>query len=431
MLQERLGQERYFDWVRHVAQVSLDEKALTVAFTSRRARSESQSRMFDTVTSCARAVTRRSLHVRFVVVPPPQTPPPLPASSGSPLPAPLRAHHVPAAPARQEFVLGAANEAACRALHAFLGGARSEAHPLVLHGPPGCGKTRLLARAVEIARGNPRIASIQFATADEFTGQYTFAVHRGLLAAFQQKYRTPDLLLFDDVHGLAGRPATQVEFLHTVDALERAGKRLVVTSLWPGRELTEFDTRLRVRLKSGLETRVLPADGEMRRAAAAQWNRTAGRVLAADLVDLVADRVAGPLGRLRQVLEAVATLRAPGRAQVEDLIARLGCAPAPTIEELGRAVALAFGLREEELRGANRSRRVSRPRQVCFWLAGRLTGYAPAEIGAWFGGRDRPAVLAAQAQVERWLQADAALRARVDDVEREIRRGSFPPPIKG
>ncbi len=415
MLQQRLGAERFLAWIRHVAGAALDERALTVAFTSRRARSEAQAQMLDAVTACARAVTQRPVAVVFTVGP-------APAGAELPAPATLRSHHAHPRANSSELVRGTANETACKALTACLAGTRPEFVPLLLHGPPGCGKTRLLELGEEIARANPRVRGVLRASAEEFTGQFTFSVQRGQLPAFQQKYRSPDVLLLDDVHGLAGKPATQIELLHTFDALEQSARRVVVSSLWPGRDLRGIDPRLRVRLKSGLEVRVGLPDRAMRRAAVARWNQTRPRPLSGELAEAVADGLEAPLGLLRRAFEDVAALRSPSHVGVEDVLARVaaGAPRALTLQDVERAVTAAFGVGGEELRAKGRARRISLPRQVCFWLSRRLAGYSAHEIGTWWGGRDRATVLAGQDRVERRAEEDPEFRVRLEEIERAV-----------
>lgn len=420
MIEDRMGPARFLGWISQVTRATLEERTLTVAFASRRARGESHAQWLDVVTACARAVMQAPIRVHFVVGSPAA------ADAANDPPVALRSHAVARRDSVVEFLRGAANETACRALRAFLAEVRPAYGPILLHGPPGAGKTCLLDHAAELARANPRLRAVVRATAEEFTGQYAFAAQRGLLPAFQQKFRGADVLLLDDVHLLANRRATQGEFLQTFEALERDGRRLIVTSLWPGRDLPGFDRRLRVRLKSGLEVKVAPPDLEMRRAALVRWNDLRMRAVAAEALERVAVRFAGSLGQLRRIFDEVASLRTPSPGQVDDAIARVaGSMPrALTVEEIGGTVSSAFGVSLEELRGVSRARHVCRARNVGFWLARRLTGYALAEIGAWCGGRDRATVRAGLERIEQDLAGDASLRVRVEEVERAIRTGT-------
>jgi chromosomal replication initiator protein len=94
-----------------------------------------------------------------------------------------------------------------------------------------------------------------------------------------------------------------------------------------------------------------------------------------------------------------------------------------TIESISRVVTAHFGVKAVDLQSKKRTRSIAHPRQVCMWLARRLTDHSLVEIGGYFGGRDHTTVLYALERVDRGCQDDASLKELLDSMIREIRAG--------
>lgn len=72
------------------------------------------------------------------------------------------------------------------------------------------------------------------------------------------------MLLVDDIHLLAGKEASLVEFFYTFNALLDESKQIILTSDRYPKELTELDPRLVSRFSWGLSVGVEPPDIETR-----------------------------------------------------------------------------------------------------------------------------------------------------------------------
>jgi chromosomal replication initiator protein len=81
-----------------------------------------------------------------------------------------------------------------------------------------------------------------------------------------------------------------------------------------------------------------------------------------------------------------------------------------------------YNTRLSDLQSKRRSQSIAVPRQVCMYLARRLTNRSLEEIGAFFGGRDHTTVLYAERKIGREIRKDPALRGLVEAMEREILR---------
>ena len=103
-------------------------------------------------------------------------------------------------------------------------GSRTTGQPdaaFLVYGPHGSGKTHLLEGIWTAARAQGRTANAVFLSAEQFTTILSKAFRGSGLPSFRRKYRCVDLLIVDDLQFLAGKQATLVEMLHTIDALIR------------------------------------------------------------------------------------------------------------------------------------------------------------------------------------------------------------------
>lgn len=129
------------------------------------------------------------------------------------------------------YVVGSSNEIAVKAAKTVSSAPGSTIYnPLYIYGPSGVGKTHLLcAIANEIHITNPK-ANICYVLADTFVSELIWGLRNGRYDNFNQKYRSVDVLIVDDIQFLAGKATTQEEFYYIFDYLLQNGKQLIFSS---------------------------------------------------------------------------------------------------------------------------------------------------------------------------------------------------------
>lgn len=303
--------------------------------------------------------------------------------------------------------------------------------PLVFYGPTSVGKTHLLEGLLAAVRGQHPATKALYLTAEQFTTAFLDALHGSGLPSFRRKLRDLDLFLLDDLQFLAGKRATLVEFIHTLDTLHRGGKQVVLAADRPPTELRALGQELVTRLQAGLCVAVNLPVGSTRTLLVRKLAARLGIEAGEDVLEHVAQRVPSHaralLGALRR-LEI--TARAEGRPITLDLTER---ALADMVHQQARAIRLAdieqavcqvCGVTQAELHSESRSRHVADPRALAMWLARKYTRAALAEIGQYFGRKSHTSVLGAKEKVDTWLkrQAQMATRAGHCSVAEAIRQ---------
>ena len=149
------------------------------------------------------------------------------------------------------------------AAQAMARGEREGISPLVVHGPSGVGKSRLLAGLVaERLRRQPG-SSVAHLDAQAFAAACLEAAGTAAGAgwsALRGRFRCVDLFVLEDLEGLERAPLARDELAHTLDALEAAGAAVAVSArsapgTWPR---LEWSVRLVNRLLGGLVVRIAP-----------------------------------------------------------------------------------------------------------------------------------------------------------------------------
>jgi chromosomal replication initiator protein len=330
----------------------------------------------------------------------------------------------------EQFVIGEGNRFAHAAALAVAELPAQAYNPLFLHGPPGLGKTHLLHAIGNFVQRYGAGLRVRYATSEEFTKEFVEAVRARRTNDFKDEFRSADVVLMDDVQFLAGRDKTREEFFHTFNALVGSGRQLVISSDRSPEELMGLETRLVERFRAGLVAELEPPPADVRRAILAKRS-TLDRVEVSDeVLSEIARRVDSSVRALEGALIRVVAYASfkgeePTPGLVRHVLRRLGedtSKDACGLSEIVNAAAQEFGVASEALLGRDRSRPVSRARQVAMFLARELTEHNLTEIGRGIGGRDHTTVLHAINQVGSSVHADPAVRNSVDNLRRRLGR---------
>jgi chromosomal replication initiator protein len=326
----------------------------------------------------------------------------------------------------ERFVIGPGNRLAHGAALAVAEAPSEAYNPLFLHGPPGLGKTHLLAAIANYLRENAPGLSVRYTTAESFTNEFVAALKSSGAEAFKARYRDIDVLLIDDVQFLQGKPATEEEFFHTFNALHESGSQLVLSADRIPSELSTLASRLRDRFEWGLTVAVEPPNLATRLTVLRHLVTEAGVEIAdSDALTELANRIDANVRQLRGALTRVlahASLMAKPLSSelIAEVVPRHRPSQPTSVEEIQQRVAEAFGISRAELVGSSRAASPLRARQVAIFLTRDLTDLSLPQIGRLYGGRDHSTVLNSLRRVEASLDEDADLADKVRELRGAI-----------
>ena len=325
------------------------------------------------------------------------------------------------------FIVGNSNKFAHAAAVAVAEKPGVTYNPLFIYGNSGLGKTHLLlAIGQEIHEKDPS-KKIAYVKGDEFTIQLVRAIKDGTGEEFRTKYRNVDLFLVDDIQFIAGKQQTQNEFFHTFNNIYEAKHQIVITSDRPPMEMSLLDDRLRTRFEGGLMADIQPPDLETRMAIIRNKAAQLGLLLSDEAVEYIAENITANIRQLegvikrltayKEILDDVITIDSVKRA-IKDVI-KIGTY-IPTPDVIIKETAKYYSLKEEDLRGQNRSKNTAMARQVSMYLMRSLTNLSLKDIGAEYEDRNHATVLASIRKVEDLLKTDSSMAGIVRDITSNI-----------
>lgn len=318
-----------------------------------------------------------------------------------------------------DYVVGQENRFAVAAAKAVADNPGKAYNPLFIHGGLGLGKTHLLhAICVQVLDQNPK-ARIFYISCEDFSRTMLDAVENGKLQEFSDYYRHLDMLLIDDVHFLTKRDRSQEEFFHTFNALQQAGKQIVLSCDAPPSEIPDLEQRLVSRFQSGLVVPINPPCFETRVQIAHRKARMLGMELPEEVACFIAKRVqSSPRelgGRINQLHMLHHFEKMPLTEETAQLALGAGATELTreiTIDDIIQVVSQHYAVKLSDLQGKRRQKSIALPRQVCMYLIRKICRYSLEEVGGYFGGRDHTTVMHAEKTIRTKYQNDPEL-ARV------------------
>ena len=339
-----------------------------------------------------------------------------------PLRAPLRTHHRTTEAWRrlEDFVVGPSNKMAFESALNFAT-THSIGNCLVIHGSCGVGKTHLLQGLCRRRRESRTQQRVRYVTAEQFTNEYIQSVRNGTIDAFRARVRRVDVLAIDDVHFLAGKTATQNEFLHTLDAVQLAGSQVVLATDEHPHLVRRLSQSLVSRMLAGMVVRVEAPDLSLRNALVKSIALGRSVALSQEAVQAIALRC---VGGAREIEGAISSLQALQSTQEQP--SEISCAMVDSLLRHEKAttggipvricaimdlVCLTTGVEVEQLAGQNRHRRVALARALVAWLARQHTSMSFPEIARALGRTSHSSVHASSVKIDSLIKSNESVDA--------------------
>ena len=323
------------------------------------------------------------------------------------------------------FIVGSSNKFAHAAALAVAEKPGESYNPLFIYGNSGLGKTHLLLAIGQYIREHHPEKKIEYVKGDDFTNQMVKSLKEGTAEEFRTRYRNVDLFLVDDIQFIAGKQSTQNEFFHTFNNIYEAGHQIVITSDRPPMEMALLDDRLRTRFEGGLMADIQPPDLETRMAIIRNKAAQLGLMLSDEAIEMIAEKITSNIRQLegaikaltafKEILDRVITLDDVNTV-INKIVVDYNVQPDRIIRETARF----FGLKEEDLRGQNRSKNTALARQIAMYLMRTLTNLTLNEIGSEFEDRNHATVLSSIRKIEDLIKTDPKMASVIRDITSNI-----------
>lgn len=322
------------------------------------------------------------------------------------------------------YVVGSTNRFAAAAANAVAERPSEVYNPLFIYGGSGLGKTHLLHAIGWFALSWHDNIKVRYVNSEEFTNDFINSISSGKAQEFQNRYRSVDILLIDDIQFLHNKEQTLEEFFHTFNTLYTAGKQIVITSDLPPKELPGFEDRMRSRFEWGLLTDVQPPNLETRIAILQLKAREDGNDVPLSVMEYIASHITRNIRELEGALNQVSAFASlydmdltPELAEVvlKDSVNRTDV-PQISVGLIKAQTAKFFNISVEQLSSSSREHQISDARQVAMYLCRILTDNSLPSIGKEFGGRDHSTVHYAFRKISEQMQKNEKLYNDITDL---------------
>ena len=302
-------------------------------------------------------------------------------------------------------------------------------NPLFIYGNTGLGKTHLLfAIKNEIEKNHPD-ANLLYIRSENFINEFISYLGKGNMEEFKNKYRTVDVLLVDDIQFIAGKDQIQNEFFHTFESLIQANKQIILTSDRPPRDIQLLESRLKSRFESGLITDIYMPEYELKVAFIKQKAQAYNLYIPDEVVDFIAQRIKNNIRQLEGVMKKLTAFQLISNSPPNIAIAQSAIRditnenePNPVIvDKVISEISREWEVPAEDIRGTKRLQNIVTARQVAMYILRDITDLSLPEIGKYFGGKDHATVFHSIKKIEDRVEAEPMLKARIEEVKRNIK----------
>jgi len=334
----------------------------------------------------------------------------------------------------ENFVVGSSNKFAHAASVAVAEAPGLTYNPLFIYGGVGLGKTHLMQAIANYIKDQYPEANIMYVTSESFMNELISSIQTNRNVEFRDKYRNVDVLLIDDIQFIAGRESTQEEFFHTFNALYESNKQIIISSDKPPQDIPTLEERLSSRFQWGLLADIQPPDYETRMAIlknkynSLQAKENFDFAISEEILSFIAEKSLTNIRQLEGALQKVFAFSRLNNTPVDmntsqKILKDFFKSDVKMIypKDVIDIVCDYYGITEEDIKGRNRAREISYPRQIAMYIMREVTDYSLPKIGSLFGNRDHTTVMHACEKVSTDMKEGTDFKITVTDLINKVK----------
>lgn len=307
-------------------------------------------------------------------------------------------------------------------------------NPILLVGPSGAGKTaiamHLAAREAIPESSGDQPHSVVIYSAVDFARQYAEAVAADDLPPLRAKLNDAPILVVDDLHLIANKPAAQDELAVRIENREQRGLATILTCRKLPTEVRGMRPLLVSRVLPGLTIPIATPGEATRLQLLGEFAVHHSVEIDEPLLDQLSDQLDPrlPARGLQAAIKQIALWSrmnesAPTGEAVQAAIEVVGKREELALATIAVAVAKYYRLKLSDMRSSSRKQNLVRARSLAMLLARQLTSKSMHQIGDYFGGRDHTTVLHAIRKTESLVDADTDVARAATDVREKLSVG--------
>lgn len=330
-----------------------------------------------------------------------------------------------------QFVVGDSNKIAQAASLATAINPGQSFNPLFIYGNSGLGKTHLINAIGHYIKEHHKDLTVMYIQCMDFVNEYVNSIKNGKIDDFNEKYRSLDILLVDDIQFLSGKEKSHEVFFHIFNHMISNKKQIVLTADRMPQDLAGLENRLVSRFSSGLSVSVDPPEFETALAILKKKMEIQNvdienfdeevLVFMANKYSSDVRVLEGQLNRLIyfSIFENASriTMNLALEAFKDDSKVTITTTGKLTADKIKKTVAEYYNLSLAQLVSKSRMSNIAMARHISMYLIRDLLNMSYIKIGEEFGGRDHSTVMTACDKVSRMLKKDQKYREAIEEIK--------------
>ncbi len=303
--------------------------------------------------------------------------------------------------------------------------------PLYIHGGVGLGKTHLAQAIAWHLKEKNKNKKVVYLSAEKFMYHFVQSSKNNDLIGFKEKMRSIDVLIVDDAQFIAGKEATQQEFMNSFNNLVAENKQVVLVCDRSPSDLENIDEKLKSRISGGMIVNFKNPTYQDRfdilQAKLATMSADIVQEVTGEIMDLIVKKIS-TIRDLEGVLRKLAAKKLFEEEEItlentKKILSEYvtnSDNTVITLQKISNATAEFFNLKISDLTSTSRARNVVRPRQIAMYLAKNMTSQSLPKIAAQFNKNHATAIHAIEL-VKQLMISNSELAKQVGDLEEKIR----------
>lgn len=326
------------------------------------------------------------------------------------------------------YVVGPSNNVAYAAAQAIVQNPGTSYNPLFIYGGTGVGKTHLMLGIGNAILDKKPHAKIIYSPSETFTNDYVAAIQTRKMGDLRAKYRSPAVLLIDDIQFFSGREGTQEEFFHTFNELIGKNAQIVLTSDRSPHEIAKLEDRLKSRFAGGLMIDIQVPDFDTRVAILRSKCLEHKVSLPEDTLKMLAasfdTNIRELEGQLVGILQLLQAQNLPPTAEniSKHLQNKITLKQNTKLEpkKVLETICGYFNLNQKELIGAKRQKELVLPRHIAMFILSEELNLTVEKIGQILGKRDHTTVMHGRDKIKKLVNQDREVQRMLIEIKQEL-----------
>lgn len=303
-------------------------------------------------------------------------------------------------------------------------------NPLFIYGGVGLGKTHLLHSIGNYITKHYPSLKIVYMPTETLANEYYAALEKtstekNAYRNFIEKYKSVDVLMFDDVQFLKKKIGLQDAIFHIFNTLYQSGKQIILSSDRPPKEIEMIEDRLCSRFEGGLLADIGMPSLDMR-IAIIKKKMFLQNISAPDtVVYFLAEKIDSNIRELEGALSKVILFTQLANKACPDLettkealkVSEQSAKDEIDSGDIINAVCNYYRINKNDIISKKKTKEISDARMVAVYLICDLLSLPLVTVGQLFGGRDHTTIIHARDKITKSVKENLSLDSQIKDIK--------------